>query len=155
MSFPLCETVSEYEFIIDSDNNCLRDLNTSELNKKYKTMSFTCCGTVFDHRKRKTYFHTHTTTGKHKKFLSLENDKYREDYGDYIDKNELINFMRKEIRDYKTQLHYKSEESKLKSTQIDKLEIINTDLKKMNIDYKEKLSKKTKKNLRIDNLIDL
>jgi len=158
MSFPICETIPDYELVVDSDNQCLRDLNTSELNIKYGENSFKCCGTEFDIRKRKAYFISkHICTKKHEKFVAVQNKSYKQDYGNYINIDELINKMRKEIRDYKTQLYYKSEEVKFKTTQIDKLENINTALKNENVEYREKMQKITKKKLRIQdvNLIDL
>ena len=115
MNFPICETIENYELSVDIDNQCLKDLNLSELKQKYKNKTFRCCGVDYTPKKRSQFLSQHILTKKHIKFVSAENESHKQTYGCFTDINNQFTEMRKEIRDFKTQLHYKSEEIKYKN----------------------------------------
>ena len=158
MSFPLCETIEDYEPNVDVENQCLRDMNLSDIKKKYGSQkSFRCCGTDYTPKKRYQFIHSHIGTEKHKKFLSSENEKHKQTYGSFTDPNEMFCVMRKEIRELKTQLHYKNEESRFKDEEISKLKSINSKMHEVNATFKSKERKISKKLtiVPVHNLIDM
>lgn len=148
MSYALCETIEDYELIVDVDNQCLRDMNLADIKKKYGTQkSFRCCGVNYTPQKRYQFIHSHIGTNKHNKFLSIENEKHKQIYGSFTDPNEMFDVMRKEIRDLKTQLHYKHEESRFDKEELAKLKNINAkmheDIQRLRINERKRSKKLT------------
>ncbi len=146
-----------YEPKIDCENQCLCDLNRIELGEKYKERTFICCGTEFTHKKRSAFIHSHINTAKHKKFLDIATQKYKEEYGTFSNSSELSNALLKINRDLKVQLHRKCEELKRKDEELAKKEVILDALREEIADLKSKEKKKSKKFKIIvpENLIDL
>ena len=128
MNYPICETIENYELSVDIHNQCLKDLNLSELKQKYKNKTFRCCGVDYTPKKRSQFLSQHILTKKHIKFVSAENESHKQTYGCFTDINNQFTEMRKEIRDLKSQLHYKTEEIKYKNEELSKLKDINTQL---------------------------
>ena len=69
MSFPICETIDDYEPTVDVENQCLRDLNLSEIKIKYGQRAFRCCDVEYNPNKRYQFMNSHITTRKHKKTI--------------------------------------------------------------------------------------
>lgn len=154
MSFPICETIDDYEPTVDVENQCLRDLNLSEIKIKYGQRAFRCCDVEYNPNKRYQFMNSHITTRKHKKFIAIENEKHKQTYGTFTDPNEMFTTMRKEIRDLKTRLYHKNEESKFKDQEIEKLQSINTKMHENLQGCKQKRGKKLTI-VPIENLIDI
>ena len=158
MSFPICETCEQYEPIIDIKNQCFRDLNLSEIKIKYgPEKTFRCCGVDYTPKKRYQFISSHISSRKHQNFIGIENEKYKQMCGPFTDTTDQISSMMKTIRDLKSQLYHKNEESKFNAQEINKLNITITDLHKeiVRINDKEQNRRRKLKVVPVRNLIDL
>tara|TARA_Y100000816_G_C25903865_1_gene471499 strand:- start:232 stop:675 length:444 start_codon:yes stop_codon:yes gene_type:complete len=144
----IVEVLPNYEPKIDDKQFKKVDLNIRDLQQRYPNGCI-CCNNKYYPKKYSSLIAQHFNTKKHKKLcLDVENETFKNDFGNSKDLQEAFNNKCKENRELKKlNYNYKDEITQLKNS--------NFALQKINLEYQEKSLIINKKSTNSINLIDL
>jgi len=146
----ITEVAPQYEPCIDMKTQCMRDLDFKELRRKYDNLGFRCCGTLFTPAKYSQFRGQHIKSQKHIRFIEIENEKYKQEYGSFSDPADIIQQQRRELKLLKIEISTLNKKLIDSQASQETLKAINNDLRSTNIEleFKIKNIKSKRKNLK-------